>query len=79
MPSGQPQGAMYLILWLLLKDTRQASAGCPSGQPQGAMYLILWLFLKYTSKDRPKVRALQCVRYGGLKRTPQAGPRGPCT
>ena len=32
---------MYLILWLLLKDTSQASAGRPSGEPQGAMYLIL--------------------------------------
>ena len=34
MPSSQPQGAMYLILWLLLKETTQASAGGgPSGQP----------------------------------------------
>ena len=68
---------MYLILWLLLKDTSQASEGWPPGQPQEAMYLILWLFLKYTSKDRPKVRALRFVRYGGLGRTTQAGRRGP--
>ena len=50
VPSGQPRGAVYLILWLFLKDTSQASAGCPQASSAGAVYLILWLLLKDTSQ-----------------------------
>ena len=63
MSLGDPQKAMHLILWLLLKDTSQSSkvralrwvryGGGPKGTPRRAMYLILWLLLKGTSQDPP--------------------------
>ena len=53
---------MYLILWLFLNDTSQASPGILPVQPQGAMYLIVKLLLKDTSQASPG--------------TPQASPRG---
>ena len=66
---------MYLILWLLLKHTSQAPPGWVWGTTREAMYLILWLLLKDISKDRPKVRALRCLLYGGPRRIPQVGTR----